>query len=109
MEFLNRIELKGVVGKAETTEMGDTSVTNFTIVTEYSSYDTNGVAVVETMWLNCTKWWSEEDTALHRQISISKGDHVHVIGRLRITNYTDQDGERHRSVGVIARSVSLLD
>ena len=39
MEFLNRIELKGVVGRAEVNSFNNSQVCNFSVVTEYSTID----------------------------------------------------------------------
>ena len=104
MEFLNQVELKGVVGRAETKEFGENNVTTFSVVTEYSSRNEDGTLVVETTWFNCVKWWYNRIPPFE----LKRGDKVHLFGRLRIRSYTDQDGFPRDSWDVIVSTLNWI-
>ncbi len=105
MEFLNRIELKGVVGRAETNQYNGTPVCNFSVVTEYSTRDKEGNAAIETVWFNVAAWG---DRGMPDFTEIQKGAWIHVIGRVRVRKYTTQDNEERSSLDVVAQYVSLI-
>ena len=46
MEFLNKIEIAGVVGRANLTPCGPTTVCNFSVMTEYCYKGNDGGVVV---------------------------------------------------------------
>lgn len=105
MEFLNRIELTGVVGRIHRQTVADQIVANFSLVTEYGFRDKGGYSVVETTWHNVAAWKSNNISCLD---AINRGSHVHVIGRLRTRRYTDSNGESRISFDVVATSVDVL-
>ena len=100
MEFLNRIELRGVVGRADVNTVGGSRVCNFSVVTEYSGME------LETTWFNVSAWGSRE--VMPDLSTIQKGCWVHVTGRLRLRRYTTQDNEERTSLDVMARTVKVL-
>lgn len=105
MEFLNRIELTGVVGRIHRQTVLDQIMANFSLVTEYSFQDKDGYAVVETTWHNVVAWNSDKIICLG---DIDRGSHVHVVGRLRTRRYVDSNGESRISYDVVASSVEVL-
>ena len=85
MEFLNRIELKGVVGRADVNSFNGNHVCNFSVVTEASAVDREGNSTVEPTWFNVSAWGGREGVAdIH---TIQKGVWVEVTGRLRTRKY----------------------
>ena len=104
MEFLNRIELVGVVGRIHKQTFSDRMVANFSVVTEYSFKDKNGASVVETTWHNIVAW-QNGDMPLDL---IERGTQVCVQGRLRCRRYTSDNGETRTSFEVIAKDVNIL-
>lgn len=106
MEFLNRIELKGVIGTVRRQTVADKEVVNFSLVTEDCHKDASGCAVIETCWLSVTAW---QNGAMPDLSAIGRGSHVHVQGRLRARRYTDDCGAARTSYEVLAASVHLLD
>lgn len=104
MEFLNRIELVGVVGRIHRQTFSDRMVANFSLVTEYSFKDKSGGAVVEVCWHNVVAW-QNGDMPLDL---IEKGTHVCVQGRLRCRRYTGDNGEPKVSYEVVASGVNIL-
>lgn len=107
MEFINRIQLRGVVGRADvSTFPNDSRVCNFSVVTEYGGVDKEGNSVSEPTWFNVSLW-SREGAQLNLY-DIQKGQWVEVAGRLRLRRYITQAGEERVSPDVIARSVKIL-
>lgn len=100
MEFLNKVELKGVVGRVTTTRVADKSVTNFSLMTERINVSKDGLQTCEVTWFNCTTW---------NEIAINKGDYAHCFGRLRQRRYTDQDGAERVIYEVVVDSVTILE
>ena len=100
MEFLNKVELKGVVGRVTTTKVMDKSVTNFSLVTEQVNTSRDGAQTTEVTWFNCTTW---------NEIAINKGDKVHVLGRMRQRRYVGQDGYERVIYEVVVDAVTILE
>lgn len=100
MEFLNKVELKGVVGRVSTTKVADKSITNFSLMTEQVNVNKDGTQTIEVTWFNCTTF---------NEIAINKGDKAHVLGRLRIHTYTDQYGIGKTLYEVVVDSVTILE
>ena len=96
MEFLNKVELKGVVGRVTTTKVMGKSVTNFSLVTE----DYDGQLMISVTWFKCTTY---------NEIAIKKGDYAHCIGRFRTLRYTTEDGTERVSYEVVVDSVTILN
>ncbi len=105
MEFFNRIELRGVVGRAEVNQYNGTQVCNFSLVTEYSTRDKDGNPAVDTVWFNVSAW---EDRGMPDFQEIQKGAWIGVTGRVRVRKYTTQDNEERSSLDVIAQTVTLI-
>ena len=106
MEFFNRIELRGVVGRADVNTFASNQVCNFSVVTEYSTVDREGNSTVEPTWLNVSAWNGVD--GLNDLSQLQKGAWVRVVGRLRIRKYINQDNEERNSVDVLARFVEIL-
>ena len=99
MEFLNKIELQGVVGRVNHVGIGYDTEVSFSVVTEQAEK-----GYVETTWFQC----SGLCTKVPNLGKIAKGDHVHAIGRLRSKRYVDQNGYDRVSWDVLVQSIELL-
>ena len=104
---MNKIELCGVVGRAETGSYNGSRVCNFSVVTEYSSRDKEGHSAIETLWFNVSLW-ETRDTPRPEIDKLSPGTWVHVIGRLRVRKYTTVENEERSSLDVVARFVEII-
>jgi single-strand DNA-binding protein len=104
MEFINRIELVGVVGTIRKQTYCGRVVANFSVVTEYSYKDKTGGAVVETTWHNVVVW---ENGSMPLDL-IEKGTQVCVQGRLRCRRHFSESGEPRTTYEVIAASVNIV-
>ena len=105
MEYINKIELRGIVGTATLNRVGDSQVCRFSIATEYSYKDRDGNPVVETTWFNVTAWEGKNVPDLREVV---RGTIVQVIGRVRTYKFTTADGVEKSSWEVFARRVTIL-
>ncbi len=104
---MNKILLRGVVGRAEINTFGNNnSVCNFSVVTDYSSVDRDGNPCIESTWFNVSAWNGKDGIACI--YDIQKGVWVEVSGRLRTRRYTSQTGEERTTMEVLARKVTLV-
>lgn len=104
MEYLNLIELRGVVGRAEITTLGDNRKCRFSVVTEYC-YKQNGEPVVELTWFNLGAWEGKNNPDLSL---LQPGTWVHVLGRVHTYKYTGSDGTERSNWEVNATRVEIL-
>lgn len=103
MEFINRIELCGVVGRTNTTAVGHTTVCNFSLVTENPYQGNDGGIIIDTMW------FSVYASGLPGLEAVQKGSHVHVAGRLRSRRFADAEGNERVLYEVVAQTLKLVD
>lgn len=106
MEFLNKVEIHGVVGQVHITKVADTETAQFSVLTEDVSRSKDGCAVVNCTWFSVRAWKGPGIVDLQR---IEKGSHVHVIGRFRCQRYVGNDGCEKTSYEVIASTVELVE
>ena len=91
MEFLNKIELRGIVGQSSLNRVGDSQVCRFSIV--------------DVTWFNITAWEGKNMPELHL---IGKGVIVQVAGRVRTFRFTMADGAERSGWEILARRVTIL-
>ena len=112
MEFINKIHIRGVVGKAEiTTFPNNSKVCNFSVVTEYGAVDKEGNPSPEVTWFNVSAWSGKdgmEKEGMADFCGIQRGVWIEVVGRLRMRRYINQAGEERTTTEVIARTVALI-
>lgn len=89
MEFINKIELRGVVGDVVSNVVGELTETRFSLMV-HTSYGNGGGFIIDTTWFSCSAWSDKCPSASE----IRKGDFVHAIGRVRQYTYSSSDGER---------------
>ena len=106
MEFMNKIELRGIVGTASLNRIGENQVCRFSVATDYSYKDREGNPVVDTTWFNVTAWEGKNMPDLRLVV---RGTIVQVSGRVRTFKYTMADGAERSGWEVIARRVSILE
>lgn len=104
MDFLNKIELRGVVGSVHAMKVGDTEVVRFSVMTEYAYNDKSGAAVVDCTWFNCTAWADKTPSA----VNMEKGDCVHLSGRVRMWKFTGSDGKEVNGWEVMVNDLKIL-
>jgi len=106
MEQLNRIELRGIIGRVDVLSYGDARVARLSVATTFFYQAKNGDPVIETTWHSVTAW---EGKGIADLDSLEKGKAVHIIGRLRSQKYTNAQGEVVTIYEVVAKSLEVLD
>ncbi len=103
--YLNRIELKGVVGFVKTQTYSGKTVARITVATRTAFKDKSGNPVIETQWHSVNAWEGKNIEPLD---GISKGDNLHVIGRVKYNKFTGSDGQDHYTTEIQAEKLSRI-
>ena len=108
MEFLNKIIIRGIVGRCSENQYGPSAVTavSMSVITEDAMRDRDGNTTINTTWFNVSAWNTKEKTIVPP--GVSKGVIVEVEGRLRFRRYIDSEGVERCTTEVIAQSVKVL-
>ena len=105
MEFLNKIELRGVIGNIVVHRVADTEVARFSVATDYA-FEQNGCNVIDTTWHQVTAFKGDQMpdfSELHRGLK------VYVTGRLRMQRYIGFDGVERFAPDVFANEVKIVE
>lgn len=105
MEFLNKIELRGICGNSSLQKVGDTRVCRFSVVTELAFKGNDGTNIIESTWFNTVAFEGKDITNLE---AITRGAIVHVIGRLKCNRYIDANGNDRVQYEIVARKVDVM-
>ena len=106
MQFLNKIELRGIIGRCNVQTISDTKMAKLCVVTEYAYKTTDETPVIETTWHNVTAW---EGRKCKNVETLKKGDKVHLVGRIRYQKFTDAEGIDKVSTDIIASSLEIIE
>lgn len=105
MEQINKVELVGIVGSANTQTVGGRRTTRFSVVTKRAYKDAMGEAKIEETWHNVNVWHGK---ACPDPSILQKGARVQVFGRIRNTR-VQNEGQPDRTYSEIqAREVRLV-
>lgn len=104
MQDLNRIEIRGRVGRVTFKNIAGGQVANLSVATNHCYKDREGSPVIETTWHNVTAWGNEKN----RIADLKKGDTVHVTGRLRQMRYTTSSGEDRTMTEIFAATLEVI-
>lgn len=107
MEFINRIELAGVVGTSSIKMVGDSKVCRFSLATEYSYRGHDGGIIIDCTWFNICVFDGKGIKCDLNQIV--RGSKVHIIGRFRCSKYTDAQGNDRSCYEVLASEVEIIE
>lgn len=102
MQQLNRIELRGIVGSVRETQVDNHFIVHMTVATNYLYKAKDGSAVIETTW-------HQVDMFSDTPLGITKGDSVHVTGRLRKQSYMRENGTTVSDTYIVANSLEIID
>ena len=106
MDYINKVEILGVVGKVHITKVADTETAQISVLTEEVYTSKDGCAVVNCTWFSVRAWKSPGIVDLQK---IEKGSRVHVIGRLRCQRYIDANGSDRQSWEVVAQELKIVE
>ena len=104
-QYINRVELHGIVGTSKVIFIGDKKAVRFSLATNYAYKDKEGYPVIETTWFSCSSWAGRED-----DLSMySRGTPLHVEGRLRNLRYTDASGCERSTLEIIVSKARRVE
>ena len=103
MEFLNRIEIQGIIGTVSISQVGDTRLARFSVCTE-TAYNGNDGGLI----IDCT-WFSVSAANIRCLDQLAKGTAVRVLGRVRVQRYTDGNGAERNCWEIIAHEVEVKE
>ena len=106
MEFINTIKLQGVVGASQISPVNGMKVARFSLMTEYTSNSKDGCMMVESTWFSVTAWEGNKITDLDK---IGRGSKVHVIGRVRVRRFMDENGHDRQCWEVMASELNIVE
>lgn len=106
MEYLNKVELQGIVGSCRIQEVDGAKIANISIATEQHYSDSQGYYMIEVVWHNVRVIESDDCPDLE---SITKGTKLYVLGRLHSRRYLDQDGNNKSIPEIIAHKVMIIN
>ena len=104
MEFKNKVEIAGIVGRVNTQTVGEEKIINLSVATNYAYKDRQGNAVIDTTWFNCCLWSPKDKEA----VLLDKGDAVSLTGRLRTRNYYSENNEPRTVTEVVVKDITVL-
>ncbi|MBQ0054284.1 MAG: single-stranded DNA-binding protein [Bacteroidales bacterium] len=106
MKSVNRVEIKGIVGRdPQINTVSKRKVANFSVATEFSWQASNGEYKKETTWHSVCAW---EGYGIADLEAIGKGSRVSIVGRLRTRSYTDKDGVDKYVTEVLAEELDII-
>ena len=103
-QYINRVELQGIVGTSKVISIGDKKVVRFSLATNYAYKDKEGYPVIET-WHACSAWAEKEDDLTKYR----KGTPLHIEGRIRNIRYTDASGCERATLEVVATKIERVE
>jgi len=106
MEFLNKIELVGLVHQVKPITLETVEMVKFTMATNYAYRNKQGLPVVETTWHTILVQDTEKLPASNK---LEKNAVVKVAGRIHTSTYTDQYGCSRFNTEIIASALEVLD
>ena len=105
MVQLNRAVIRGIVGSVKITEVGDTKMARMAVATNYAYKAKDGSCILETVWHSVVLFEGHGISGLEE---VSKGDKVHIEGRIRNQRYTGADGVERTSTEILAQKFERI-
>lgn len=105
MEFINRVELQGIVGSQRSYQTGAATMHQFNMAMNRIYRTDDGMAVVETTWVCCLA----DESRMSGPDDVRKGNKVHLVGRLRQHRFTTETGEDRYGYEVLVDQLEKID
>lgn len=105
MEFINKIELQGIVGNVTVNTVQASNVARFSLLVEETYKSADGTPVIQSNWFNCVAWQNENIKDLSK---IKKEAVVHLSGRVRMQTYFDASGANRHVWEVVCQELEVL-
>lgn len=105
MEFINKIELCGIVSNLSLSEFQNKRMAAFNLLVETTFKGKDNSVAIESTWFSCRAFESDSIDIE----AIQKGNTVHLTGRVRERRYVNKDGNEVRFFEVICQSLELVE
>ena len=105
MQFLNKIEIQGIVGNSSIQKVADTRLCRFSVAVDYAYKGNDGTNIIETTWFSCQVF---EGPGICNLDAITRGAIVHIIGRLKCNRYVDANGNDRVQYEIVARKLDVM-
>lgn len=105
MEFINRIELQGIVGNVTVNTIQANNLARFSLLVEETYKSTDGTSVIQASWFNCIVW---QDKKIKDFSKIKKEAIIHLNGRVRMQAYTDANGANRHVWEIVCQELEVL-
>lgn len=105
MEFINKIEIQGIVGNSSIQKIADTRICRFSVVTELAYKGNDGTNIIECTWFSVS---AIQGPGICNLDAITRGAIVHVHGRLKCNRYVDANGNDRVQYEIVARKVDVM-
>ena len=106
MEFLNKVEIRGVVGTIHVDKVADTETAQISVMVEDAFRSSSGDAMIECTWFSIRVWKGAGIADLSK---ITKGTWVEIHGKQRCRRYVGEDGADRVCYEIIADTVKLVE
>lgn len=106
MESINKVELQGTFGYCNISEVGETRCAKFSLCTQ-RVVKLNNEPTIETSWHSCVAF---EKGCRHFDAleSLTKGDGVHVVGRLKYHEFIDNNNSSHIITEIMVKDIEKV-
>ncbi len=105
MQFLNKVELVGIVGNVNISKVAETKMVTLSVLTEYAYTKKDGENIINCEWHNVS---ASEKVIKGKPEDITKGSWVKVSGRITMRKYFSEEGEK-RLYSIVAGSLELVN
>ena len=106
MEFINKIELCGIVGSVKITKIGNKEQARFSLCVDQVYTSSTGDVTIQNSWFDCTAWESSKITNLSK---LAKGMIVHLTGRIKMSSYLNAEGNEKIYWEVICNTLEITE
>lgn len=105
-EFINIVEIQGVVGQANVQKVNDAIKITLSVATNYTHLRSDKTICIDTTWFLIVVWTKENKDKL---VIPQKDDWIHAKGRLRQCRAIDEDENVVQIYDVLATELSILE
>lgn len=105
MEFINKIELQGIVGNVTVNTIQANNLARFSLLVEETYKSTDGTPVIQSSWFGCIAW---QDKKIKDFNKIKKGATIHLNGRVRMQRYEDSTGANRYVWEIVCQELEVL-
>lgn len=105
IQYLNRVEIAGVVGDIRITEVSGLKMARIAVCTQQAFRNSEGAVYLNTDWHNVVAFNGEDVANIE---TIKRRDAIKVEGRLRTGVFSPADGDEVRVTEILAHKLEIV-